>query len=458
MIGSALQRGISGGQLKRVNIALALITRPRVIYLDEPTSGLDSLMANEISAVLRSLARDGRTVISTIHSPSSFAFSQFDDLIMLQSGRLIYAGARAAVSDYFESTLNLQYDKTSSLPEWLVEVTCGRNSTLLPSKISHHQSAEQLRESYTAAAVCKQKTAERLTLERDSNDSVHAKPMAAPRQLRALKTLLQYRMLTHYKSGQFLGPRIGDKIFMATLILSLYWGIGNNTDLQSIQSTAALLYFVITLCGYGAAAFVPSITLERPLYYRELADGCYSPMTYYAFKFIEEAVLAILTSLAFALIVFFACSLQGAFAAFWLVYYVTTMTGICLAYGVAAIVPTMEAANALLPVYVTVCMYFGGLFLLFDKIPVYWEWFSWTSFLRYSWGAMMNNQFRDSSVGNITGFANSDGRLVDVLEFYAIEGPVMGSFWACTGFLAMLTLSFAMCGACSLKHMRHSRR
>ena len=50
------------------------------------------------------------------------------------------------------------------------------------------------------------------------------------------------------------------------------------------------------------------------------------------------------------------------------------MTGICLAYGVAAVVPTMEAANAVLPTYVTMCMYFGGLFLLFDKIPDGWRW------------------------------------------------------------------------------------
>ena len=54
-----------------------------------------------------------------------------------------------------------------------------------------------------------------------------------------------------------------------------------NQDAQSIQSTASLLYFVAALCGYGAAAFVPSLTLDRPLFYRELADGCYSPVVYY---------------------------------------------------------------------------------------------------------------------------------------------------------------------------------
>merc|ERR1740138_120137 len=88
VIGNQLMRGISGGQAKRVNIALALVTRPKVIFLDEPTSGLDSKMANEVCLVLQGLAKGGCNVIATVHSPPSFAFSLFDDLFMLQSGGL----------------------------------------------------------------------------------------------------------------------------------------------------------------------------------------------------------------------------------------------------------------------------------------------------------------------------------------------------------------------------------
>merc|ERR1711907_598855 len=118
-------------------------------------------------------------------------------------------------------------------------------------------------------------------------------------------------MITHYKSPNFLGPRIGDKILFGILYLSLYWGIGKERDVQSIQSTAALLYFICALCGYGAAAFVPSLTLDRPLFYRELSDGGYSPVVYYAAKFVEEGVLATFTSFLFGVIVFFGCNLQG---------------------------------------------------------------------------------------------------------------------------------------------------
>merc|ERR1712217_902654 len=132
-------------------------------------------------------------------------------------------------------------------------------------------------------------------------------------------------MAAHYRSGEFLGPRFGDKIFMSLLTMSLYWGIGDKDDAGSIQSTAAVLYFCAALCGYGAAAFVPSLTLERPLFYRERADGCYCAVTYYLAKFIEEAVLCTLTSFVFSAIVFFAMRLQGSFLIFAVAYFLTTM-------------------------------------------------------------------------------------------------------------------------------------
>lgn len=198
------------------------------------------------------------------------------------------------------------------------------------------------------------------------------------------------------------------------------------------------------------------------------------------------------------MIVFWGVNLQGSFWIFVVNYYLTTMTGICLAYAVAALVPTMDAANALLPTYVTTCLYFGGLFITFEKIPEGWYWFSWTSFLRYSWGAQMLNQYQNSTVGQYGGFWDSsyknqtecftapmpsisfnqagapvityaeqelcrhdiDGKVVTVLEFYGMgeAGELMGSIGGCVAMSAGLTFLFATCGACAVSYVRFNTR
>jgi ABC-type multidrug transport system ATPase subunit len=92
LIGNWHLRGISGGERKRTSIALEILTRPRLLFLDEPTSGLDSASAFFVVQTLRNVARDGRTVISSIHQPSSEVFALFDDLFLLSSGETVYFG------------------------------------------------------------------------------------------------------------------------------------------------------------------------------------------------------------------------------------------------------------------------------------------------------------------------------------------------------------------------------
>ena len=104
VVGDALRRKISGGQAKRCNIGVALVTRPRVLFLDEPTSGLDSRTSCDVVDVMRALAQSGVTVLATIHSPSSEAFAQFDAVLMLKRGRVAFAGPLENAVEWFDRT------------------------------------------------------------------------------------------------------------------------------------------------------------------------------------------------------------------------------------------------------------------------------------------------------------------------------------------------------------------
>ncbi|XP_061342942.1 ABC transporter G family member 11-like [Gastrolobium bilobum] len=101
VIGNWHLRGISGGEKRRVSIALEILMRPRLLFLDEPTSGLDSASAFFVTQTLRALARDGRTVIASIHQPSSEVFELFDQLYLLSGGKTVYFGQASEAYEFF---------------------------------------------------------------------------------------------------------------------------------------------------------------------------------------------------------------------------------------------------------------------------------------------------------------------------------------------------------------------
>ncbi|KYF45150.1 ATP-binding cassette G family transporter ABCG84, partial [Toxoplasma gondii TgCatPRC2] len=95
------RRGISGGEKKRLSVATEIVTNPSIIFADEPTTGLDSFMAEAVMTVLERLAQNGRSIICTIHQPSTTVFEKFNKVILLAEGRMVFAGDRLALPVYF---------------------------------------------------------------------------------------------------------------------------------------------------------------------------------------------------------------------------------------------------------------------------------------------------------------------------------------------------------------------
>lgn len=129
VVGDSEQRGVSGGQKKRVNIGIELVSRPSVLMLDEPTSGLDSTTALSIIHSLKSLAEMGMTVIMSIHQPRYSLFELFDDVLLLGlGGRTAYLGPSGGALPYFEG-LGFALPKNENPADWFMDVIAGKRQS-----------------------------------------------------------------------------------------------------------------------------------------------------------------------------------------------------------------------------------------------------------------------------------------------------------------------------------------
>jgi len=117
-VGSPLQKTISGGQRKRLNIGLELLREPTVLFVDEPTSGLSSRDSENIMDLLKELSLRGKMIFVVIHQPSSDIFKMFDSLIILDVGGFqIYYGNPIESVNYFQDIISAAYKTPGECPE-----------------------------------------------------------------------------------------------------------------------------------------------------------------------------------------------------------------------------------------------------------------------------------------------------------------------------------------------------
>ncbi|KAE9060633.1 hypothetical protein PF006_g31600, partial [Phytophthora fragariae] len=121
LVGDIFRKGLSGGQKRRLRIAIELLSNPSILILDEPTSGLDSSSAHNVMKYILKLCGEGKNVVCTIHQPSSLVYDMFTNVIVLSGGETVYCGSRTYMIPHF-SGIGFQCPKYMNPAEYFVNL------------------------------------------------------------------------------------------------------------------------------------------------------------------------------------------------------------------------------------------------------------------------------------------------------------------------------------------------
>ncbi|QSZ31132.1 hypothetical protein DSL72_000695 [Monilinia vaccinii-corymbosi] len=302
LIGSDLIKGISGGEKRRVTIAVQVLTDPRVLLLDEPTSGLDAFTASSIMEVLHGLAQEGRTLILTIHQSRSDTFKHFGSVLLLaRGGYPVFAGKGSDMISYFD-TLGHPCPTTTNPADFALDLI-----TIDLQKSSREQATRsKVRDLITSWSSA------------DFAKRISPTTISTPAELGSLvrKTsgfLSAYPILVHRASINFrrqphlLMARIMQVLGLA-IILTLFFAPLKH-DYYSVQNR---LGFIQEFCAFYFVGMLQNIAVypnEKDVFYRENDDGIYSVEAFFAQYTTLEIPFEILTSLMFAILVDLAAGL-----------------------------------------------------------------------------------------------------------------------------------------------------
>lgn len=268
-IGSEFTRGLSGGERRRVSIAIGTIGEPSILFLDEPTSGLDSTTAFNIVEAAKALAARGRVVVMSIHQPASELFPLFDNLLILSLGRVAFHGTKEQALEHFAQAGHPCPDLTNPLDHFID----------LTSIDTRSAAAERSSERQVARLIERFRSSELRAAQLAEAASIHPQPVPAnaparqrPPPARIVWTLTR-RMLTNMsRDSNAIGIRLTQLLFFGVLLLLFLGRLGH--DQNSVQNRLGILYQVVAGSMFmgllNASGLFPA---EREVFAREVGWG-----------------------------------------------------------------------------------------------------------------------------------------------------------------------------------------
>ena len=409
-VGSPLEKTISGGQRKRLNMALELIREPAVLFVDEPTSGLSSRDSENIMDLLKELALKGKLVFVVIHQPSSDIFKMFDRLMILDVGGYpIYYGNPVDAVIYFKTIINHVNCNESEC------VTCGNVNpelifNIIESKVldeygnlTHNRkiSPSEWNKYFIENIENKLPVTETHTALPESN-------LKIPSKLKQFTVFITRDVLSKLTNKQYLAINLIESPLLAFILAYLVkfynTDISNKTGyvFRDNENLPAYLFMsVIVALFIGLTVSAEEIIRDRKILKRESFLNL-SRISYLVSKISVMFVLSAIQTTLFVLVGNYLLQIKGMHVDYFLVLFTTSCFANMLGLNISASFNSAVTIYILIPFLIIPQLLLSGVIVKFDKlnpvittqgkVPVAGE----VMVSRWAYEALAVNQFKNN--------------------------------------------------------------
>ncbi|PIA17579.1 hypothetical protein COEREDRAFT_80547 [Coemansia reversa NRRL 1564] len=413
-------RGVSGGERKRVSIGAELVTDPSILMLDEPSSGLDSSSAEMVVTLTKEISRKRNLcTLMTIHQPSTEMVAQFDKLILLAQGKLVYMGPATQAVPYFE---NIGYPSTNSNPgnffidlmtidfasteamqkseqrvqglaDLFVKFRDG-GAKLLPNSDKEISGASgALTVSGSTASTNSSKVVSDITEEQAN--LVLTEPPSMNSWLSEMLVLLKRDWKITMRNGAFVWG-----LAVQCLILMLFIGFvffQLKKDQASVQNRIGTLFFLVLVQAFPVVIPVMVIIMTgRSVLFRERSSGTYRMTTYFFARIFSFVPVIFVPYTIMHTGIYFIAHLQyhaGKYFITMAVNFAMLFCSIGYAFMMAMLVDRIDIATTIAPVSISFFIIFSGNLANADAITPVLRWIKYVCIIFYAYSGLMQNEF-----------------------------------------------------------------
>ncbi|KAG0616160.1 hypothetical protein M758_5G094500 [Ceratodon purpureus] len=407
IIGGPFKRGVSGGERKRVSIGHEMLVDPSLLFLDEPTSGLDSTTALRIIKTLQDLANSGKTIVTTIHQPSSTVYHMFDKMILLSEGHLLYYGDAHEAMKYFESVqfsppfpmnpADFLLDLANGVtPDKLIEGEGGKigvegNRKLVKQNDDPKAMRLKLIEAYKTTLADKVDSEVANTPASAINSHDKAATQKWSTSWGGQFNVLLERGWKERRHEAYSPLKIGQVIAISIIAGLLWW----KSSVSQVQDQVGLLFFFTTFWGFFPVfSAIFTFPQERAMLIKERASGMYRLSAYFMARTVADLPLELILPTIFVTIVYWMGGLKPTFVGFLLtllviLYTVLVSQGLGLTLGAALM--DVKKATTLASVIMLTLLLAGGYYI--QNTPVWIRWIKYLSVSYFSYKLQLAAQY-----------------------------------------------------------------